>query len=424
MAFLCPMRIPRRRRKRKGADEKNTLQNGAPKNRITGSSSLDSLVGIVKQEDEDYFADDPKKMVVTHDFIPCVDDELAVKRGERVLMLYRQNNWYYIKNSRNSEGFIPFTNCIAEDEYEKRQNKLSRQNIIRNTSFLDSMDSSIYPGQKVSVFMKKNFGEFVALWDFNATAEDDITASKGDVVTVLNKDDPDWYWVVKRSGDEGFIPKEFIIPADQLSVKCASHSSNSSTTTSSQDSPHTPHLTTSVPYAQMDNHTSKNNLSSKVNPLATRKDALTTKSNASVSYIESFGVVETPGSINALATTIGMATPIDSMTKQMDSMSIDTVKYTPLAPLACQPATASRLNSAGRSRRNSNDLMIYGQDLVCTDTYTAQQDNELTVFKGDWVYADMQQRDARGWIWAYSPASHKQGYVPRACLRPPATTPL
>ncbi|EDO30059.1 predicted protein [Nematostella vectensis] len=282
MAFLCPMRIPRRRRKRKGADEKNTLQNGAPKNRITGSSSLDSLVGIVKQEDEDYFADDPKKMVVTHDFIPCVDDELAVKRGERVLMLYRQNNWYYIKNSRNTEGFIPFTNCIAEDEYEKRQNKLSRQNIIRNTSFLDSMDSSIYPGQKVSVFMKKNFGEYVALWDFNATAEDDITASKGDVVTVLNKDDPDWYWVVKRSGDEGFIPKEFIIPADQLSVKFHDE----------------------------------------------------------------------------------------------------------------------------------------------TDTYTAQQDNELTVFKGDWVYADMQQRDARGWIWAYSPASHKQGYVPRACLRPPATTPL
>ena len=75
-------------------------------------------------------------------------------------------------------------------------------------------------------------------------------------------------------------------------------------------------------------------------------------------------------------------------------------------------------------RKNSNDLLLNGQELVCTDTYIAHKGDELTVYKGDWVYADMKSRDVRGWIWAFSPSTEKQGFVPKYCLRPPATTPL
>jgi len=75
-------------------------------------------------------------------------------------------------------------------------------------------------------------------------------------------------------------------------------------------------------------------------------------------------------------------------------------------------------------RKNSNDLILNGQELVCTDTYIAHKGDELTVYKGDWVYADMKSRDVRGWIWAFSPSTKNQGFVPKYCLRPPATTPL
>jgi hypothetical protein len=77
-----------------------------------------------------------------------------------------------------------------------------------------------------------------------------------------------------------------------------------------------------------------------------------------------------------------------------------------------------------QSRRKSNELLLYGQELVCIDTYVGRKTDELTVHKGDWVYADMKYRDGRGWIWAYSPATKKQGFFPKSCLRPPATTPL
>ena len=73
---------------------------------------------------------------------------------------------------------------------------------------------------------------------------------------------------------------------------------------------------------------------------------------------------------------------------------------------------------------NTNDLLLYGHELVCTDTFTSQKAEELTVYKGDWIYADMKHKDGHGYIWAYSPSTKKQGFVPKACLRPPATTPL
>ena len=47
--------------------------------RITGSSSIETLVRVGIEKENGLSAD--SKMVVLHDFTPCVDDELEVKRG-------------------------------------------------------------------------------------------------------------------------------------------------------------------------------------------------------------------------------------------------------------------------------------------------------------------------------------------------------
>ena len=39
---------------------------------------------------------------------------------------------------------------------------------------------------------------------------------RGQCVTVLNSDDPDWYWVSKFDGQEGFVPSGFIYPLDAI----------------------------------------------------------------------------------------------------------------------------------------------------------------------------------------------------------------
>lgn len=78
--------------------------------RITGSASIETLVRVGIEKEHGLSPD--SKMVVLHDFTPCVDDELEVKRGQCVNVLYRENDWVYVigQDSRQ-EGFIPHSYC-------------------------------------------------------------------------------------------------------------------------------------------------------------------------------------------------------------------------------------------------------------------------------------------------------------------------
>lgn len=78
--------------------------------RITGSASIETLVRVGIEKEHGLSPD--SKMVVLHDFTPCVDDELEVKHGQIVNILYRENDWVYvIGQDTRQEGFIPYSYC-------------------------------------------------------------------------------------------------------------------------------------------------------------------------------------------------------------------------------------------------------------------------------------------------------------------------
>lgn len=51
-------------------------------------------------------------MIVVQNFIPCVEDELKVERGQIVKALYQENEWWFVVDENGGEGFIPYTFCI------------------------------------------------------------------------------------------------------------------------------------------------------------------------------------------------------------------------------------------------------------------------------------------------------------------------
>lgn len=56
--------------------------------RITGSASIETLVRVGIEKENGFSPD--SKMVIIHDFKPCVDDELEVKKGQvRCCYLYK-----------------------------------------------------------------------------------------------------------------------------------------------------------------------------------------------------------------------------------------------------------------------------------------------------------------------------------------------
>ena len=54
----------------------------------------------------------------------------------------------------------------------------------------------------------------------------------------------------------------------------------------------------------------------------------------------------------------------------------------------------------------------------------AQAPDDLTVKRGDWVYADLNNQTVDGWLWSYAPKTRKYGFIPRAYAKPPAMTSL
>lgn len=54
----------------------------------------------------------------------------------------------------------------------------------------------------------------------------------------------------------------------------------------------------------------------------------------------------------------------------------------------------------------------------------AQASDDLSVRRGDWIYADLSNQTVDGWLWVYAPKTKKYGFVPKVYARPPAMTSL
>lgn len=56
----------------------------------------------------------------------------------------------------------------------------------------------------------------MVLYSYTAQDENDVSVERGQCVTVLNADDPDWFWVSRYDQCEGFVPAGFIYPLDAI----------------------------------------------------------------------------------------------------------------------------------------------------------------------------------------------------------------
>lgn len=230
--------------------------------RITGSASIETLVRVGIEKEHGLSPD--SKVVVLHDFTPCVDDELEVRRGQIVNVLYQENDWVYvIASETGNEGFIPHSYCapygsqLGDLALTVRHKKLPRgvddelldQTSSRGTHSVDSgqqSDAESFGGAAVAAnsgqeqcarvhsapgrsstaalpdvhpFFKDPAGRYVVLYTFVARDENDVSVERGELVTVLNHEDPDWFWVLRSDGQEGFVPSAFVCPAVADSVQ-------------------------------------------------------------------------------------------------------------------------------------------------------------------------------------------------------------
>ncbi|CAD7015403.1 SH3 domain-containing protein Dlish [Ceratitis capitata] len=440
MAFLCPVRMRRDKKKATNANiERDLPLPGAGLGRITGSSSIETLVRVGIEKEHGLSPD--SKMVVLHDFTPCVDDELEVKRGQIVNILYRENDWVYvIGQDTRQEGFIPHSYCApyntqladlaikkklpreqnvnATLEHSQENMPLlsaeSKMELIDDVSAVNgvanangvvpaggnstnaipicaptkSAEVSLLLEPECTPFHKEPSGRYIVLYTFIARDENDLSVERGEFVTVLNREDPDWFWIVRSDGQEGFIPAAFVFPAE------------------------------SVLQTQQ----------KMLNACGPAQDGVgggggvgggvigaTNVNNAIHKSQTQLNLELTAANLNSNLTSLGQT--LTTSAGQLDAVCINTLQQQNSA----QHQQQQQQQIGGIS---TDDLRYHGTELVMLYDYKAQAPDDLNVRRGDWIYADLNNQTVDGWLWAYAPKTRKYGFIPKAYARPPAMTSL
>jgi len=422
--------------------------------RITGSASIETLVRVGIEKENGFRPD--SKMVVIHDFKPCVDDELEVKRGQVVNVLYTENDWVYVvsEDDREKEGFIPNSYCAAygtqqatlilnmkkkmprdnslllgggvglgggggggpglgirgnlhPDQHEPDHNSTSANNMTvgkinqgleqsDTDSFQDSsLKLNVRGGQsrsssllsesssqpEIHPFFKDSFGKFIVLYSYHAQDENDLSVERGQLVTLLNKDDPEWLWVVRSDGHEGFVPAGFIYPLDAIQKQ--------------------QHMNMNLGSSNGMSATSGGSIAPPPPPPLSSSGGGSGPSSLS------------PGTIGGYNSLQPGPQPQPGGQGGQPPQGYGGGGGGGVPP----PLSSSQSQSPA-------DFRYSGTELVMLYDYKAQAPDDLSVRRGDWVYADLNNQTVDGWLWAYAPKTRKYGFIPKAYARPPAMTSL
>jgi hypothetical protein len=169
---------------------------------------------------------------IVHDFKSEDEEELDVRKGQYVKILYQKHDWVYVKDSSRHEGFIPYVYCSTvnvstdsksstsgyeesfeeSDEVEQGVDRKSNTRQGRKSADKHKHKSRTNDNTRTTYFPKRPYGpQMTVLYNYKARYENDLRVVRGERVMLLNDQDPEWLWVATEDGEEGFIPRTFVI---------------------------------------------------------------------------------------------------------------------------------------------------------------------------------------------------------------------
>jgi hypothetical protein len=198
----------------------------------------------------------PRKLVLLQGFKAATRDEMDVSRGDVVSVIHQTEecDWVLVEKESGEQGYVPASFCVplvvwqndledseSEDEELDRSrddvlispyhgSRLDRQTPGRRYRYKSNGHNSscganvtyasvditytcelaVNVANQITAFVKKPEGVAVALYSFRPRSEDDVPVTRGEWLFLLNSQDPDWIWVQKQDGSEGFVPKGYV----------------------------------------------------------------------------------------------------------------------------------------------------------------------------------------------------------------------
>ncbi|XP_022780555.1 SH3 domain-containing protein Dlish-like isoform X2 [Stylophora pistillata] len=165
------------------------------------------------------------RVKITQSYEPVDKEELKVRKGQYVKIIYQENDWVYAVDSFGNEGFIPLFYCSTrnvstdsksstsgyEDSFEDSEDGVTERTTV--VDFNEPLNgASQSSNNSMTYFPKRAYGpQLTVLYDYTAHYENDLSVCRGEFVMLLNDQDEDWFWVSTDDGEEGFVPRSFVV---------------------------------------------------------------------------------------------------------------------------------------------------------------------------------------------------------------------
>ncbi|RXM29833.1 Cytoplasmic protein NCK1 [Acipenser ruthenus] len=184
-------------------------------------------------------------VIAKFDYVAQQDQELDIKKNERLWLLDDSKSWWRVRNSTNRTGFVP-------SNYVERKNSARKASIVKNlkdtlgigkvkrkTSMRDTAsnaDADFYSDNGERLY-DLNLPALVK-FSYAAEREDELSLVKGTKVIVMEKCSDGW-WRGGYNGHVGWFPSNYVVedsdgssvdPVSSLTEKLAAvvHNANSS----------------------------------------------------------------------------------------------------------------------------------------------------------------------------------------------------
>ena len=413
--FFCPTRFGRRRRKQKTQQVSKFPGGNFEEPQYTPEVTHHYPPGCYS--------------VILQDFNAYVADELTIHEGDIVQMLYRENDWAFVANLDGEEGYVPFSFCAEHHPHHPL-----RSSSYRSHSSGGSREPSEQLGRdsRTSSELAPKRSEHSSTASSNSShtqQQSSPTTTKASMQSLLT--------TPERIDQRKIMTTNRVVTVDRLG------DANSPAASDPEEHVATPQrgrgenfprpATESAPI--VDRHTTYTevHVCPKVN-----NEVLTSTTSQPARFVKKpsgfylvlydfreCGEDEIPIGRGEIVT---MLNDDDSdwawVAKQDDTQGfvprnfLCAIGHSALSDQGAQGQGSSQRRSEA-SRRNH---VKSKQRLVVLYDFQAQSLDQLTVFRGDVVVLSQSTTgQTDDWIWVYSPAANRSGYIPGNFAMPPAT---
>ncbi|EFO82441.1 CRE-NCK-1 protein [Caenorhabditis remanei] len=164
-------------------------------------------------------------VIVKYDYIAQEDQELTIKKNERLKLLDDSKNWWKVVNDSNSIGFVPSNYVRKESIVDKAKGTIKglargrnrssdpepeeRVNGIERLAFSLNNNCAVTPStHKVPIMSTRT--KAVVKFTYEPRLEDELGLTKGEFVYVVEKSTDGWWKGEAPNGGVGWFPSNYV----------------------------------------------------------------------------------------------------------------------------------------------------------------------------------------------------------------------